>query len=84
MTDACKGVWKLVRHFALHIFRRVDLSERLAVMLMETFDRLSRKDKYVWDVSTVLFEDTTLRVRYLICFQMYGHVGFRITCICLC
>jgi hypothetical protein len=23
----------------------------LAVMLMETFDRLSRKEKYVWDVS---------------------------------
>jgi hypothetical protein len=22
-----------------------------AVMLMETFDRLSRKEKYVWDVS---------------------------------
>lgn len=22
-----------------------------AAMLMETFDRLSRKDKYVWDVS---------------------------------
>jgi hypothetical protein len=24
----------------------------LAVMLMETFDRLSRKEKYVWDVSS--------------------------------
>jgi hypothetical protein len=23
----------------------------IAVMLMETFDRLSRKEKYVWDVS---------------------------------
>jgi hypothetical protein len=26
----------------------------LAVMLMETFDRLSRKEKYVWDVSKFL------------------------------
>ena len=27
-----------------------------AVMLMETFDRLTRKEKYVWDVSIDLFE----------------------------
>ena len=25
----------------------------IAVMLMETFDRLSRQDKYVWDVSSL-------------------------------
>lgn len=27
----------------------------LAVMIMESFDRLSRKDKYVWDVSHFLY-----------------------------
>ena len=27
------------------------LFTKSAVMLMETFDRLSRKEKYVWDVS---------------------------------
>ena len=31
-----------------------------AVMLMETFNRLTRKDKYVWDVS-ILFESFSRR-----------------------
>jgi len=31
---------------------RLQRSAETAVMLMETFDRLSRKEKYVWDVSS--------------------------------
>lgn len=54
--------------------RNMELMITLAVMLMETFDRLSRKEKYVWDVSTPgkrpEYRNLTMR-----CFQMYGHVG---------
>ena len=34
---------------------RLQRSTETAVMLMETFDRLSRKEKYVWDVSLFHF-----------------------------
>lgn len=33
---------------------RLKRSLETAVMLMETFDRLTRQDKYVWDVSISL------------------------------
>lgn len=35
------------------------MSVHLAVMLMETFGRLSRKEKYVWDVSDFLSNMST-------------------------
>lgn len=44
----------------------------VAVMLMETFDRLTRKDKYVWDVRILN------RIPWLmltVIWQIYGHVG---------
>lgn len=44
-------------------------------MLMETFDRLTRKEKYVWDVSDLTHDTPSkdmLTQRSLI--QIYGHV----------
>jgi len=49
MTVACRGVWRQVILLScLLVVPR--LKPHLAVMLMETFQRLSRKEKYVWDV----------------------------------
>ena len=53
MTGAYNEVWRQV---SASCIVRVSLTKSnipmLAVMLMETFDRLSRKEKYVWDVSS--------------------------------
>lgn len=50
-----------------------DTEMGVAVMLMETFDQLSRKDKYVWDVSDVveIFLSGDIIEHYS---QIYGHV----------
>ena len=49
MTVACRGVWRQVSLLSC-LLVVPQLKPRLAVMLMETFQRLSRKEKYVWDV----------------------------------
>jgi hypothetical protein len=46
---------------------------KLAVMLMETFDRLSRQDKYVWDVSQLSEEVSVLPIKYH-GLKIIGHV----------
>jgi len=45
---ASSGVWKQVKSFHLDTQQLLTVIE--AAMLMETFDRLSRKEKYIWDV----------------------------------
>lgn len=47
----CREVRKQVGRFLAFTFGFSILTSHQAVMLMETFDRLTRKDKYVWDVS---------------------------------
>lgn len=48
--DAWPGAWKPVSILPSRYL--VCLTDSAtAVMLMETFDRVTRKDKYVWDVS---------------------------------
>ena len=55
MTGAYNEAWRQV---STSCIVRTSLTETNnpipAVMLMETFDRLSRKEKYVWDVSSTL------------------------------
>lgn len=48
-------------------------------MLMETFDRLSRKEKYVWDVSANIADTMSCNSNGRIVLQMYGHVRFAAT-----
>lgn len=48
-------------------------------MLMETFNRLTRKDKYVWDVSIFLKARTSPFTHNAL--QMYGHVSASSCCI---
>lgn len=48
-TGDYSEVWRQVSRLTP---TNIDSAKSLeAVMLMETFDRLSRKEKYVWDVS---------------------------------
>ena len=51
----------------------VDLPQISAIMLMESFNRVSRKEKYAWDVSDIWysFRSVSTQVRML---QMFGHV----------
>lgn len=46
---AYRGAWRQVILLSCLTFV-LQLKPCLAVMLMETFQRLSRKEKYVWDV----------------------------------
>lgn len=50
MMDVCNAVWKLVRPHVPSPFLISPYEYIAAVMLMETFDRLTHKEKYVWDV----------------------------------
>lgn len=50
----CKGAWKQVCEAMFMAGAPLDV--HAAVMLMETFDRLSHKEKYVWDVSLNLVQ----------------------------
>ncbi len=48
-------VWKQVRDsFTSDQCNAAEAHTMTAVMLMETFDRLTRKEKYVWDVSSAI------------------------------
>lgn len=49
MMDACREVQRPVTMSSWLISGMLTLTLS-AVMLMETFNRLSRKEKYVWDV----------------------------------
>jgi hypothetical protein len=52
-----------------------DIDMGAAVMLMESFDQLSRKDKYAWDVSDLILISLSGDILdHLI--QIYGHVRF--------
>jgi len=50
--DVYSEVWRQVhKRFPIIFTFSINVATS-AVMLMETFDRLSRKEKYVWDVRT--------------------------------
>lgn len=63
MMGVCNEAWRQV-HFSLHPDVTMAHIITIAVMLMETFERLSRKDKYVWDVSVLI---TSVRFVLIIC-----------------
>jgi hypothetical protein len=50
-TDVCEEVLKQAWSFICTNNKWTD--DILAVMLMETFSRITRPDKYVWDVSKI-------------------------------
>lgn len=70
---ACREVWRQVSPWSMSFWFASDTEMGVAVMLMETFDQLSRKDKYVWDVSDVveIFLSGDIIEHYS---QIYGHV----------